>query len=101
LAGIELCRFELILLAKNHKCPLLTDDTKLISIAETNFKILTFDLFDLLLNLKAAQLLTLDDILQIILDLEAKDNYKFSKSDVNLLKQRNNFSTKKNTPILS
>ncbi len=78
---------ELILLCIEYNCILLTDDTKLLKIAENKFNISTFDLCELLLSFKRKRILKLDDINQIIEDLEKKDRYKFSKDNFVLLLQ--------------
>jgi len=77
---------ELILLSKNLDCPLLTDDTKLISIAEEEFDIIVFDLCDLLLALKEKNIISSEEIQKIIRDLEWRDHYKFSRTDLDRLK---------------
>ena len=76
---------ELILLCKEQKCILLTDDTKLITISENNFNIETFDFFEFLITLKNRKKLGTKDINKIVTDLEKKDHYKFSKDKLKLL----------------
>ena len=78
---------ELILLCKEQKCILLTDDTKLINISEDNFNIETFDLFEMLIALKNKKKLSSEEIDIIIIDLEKKDHYKFSKNKLKTLKE--------------
>ena len=76
---------ELILLCKEQKYILLTDDTKLINISEDNFNIETFDLFELLITLKNRKRLGTKEINKIVNDLEKKDHYKFSKDKLKSL----------------
>ena len=76
---------ELILLCKEQKCILLTDDTKLINISENDFNIDTFDLFELLIALKYKKKIGAKEINKIVKDLENIDHYKFSKDKLKLL----------------
>ena len=76
---------ELILLCKEQKCILLSDDTKLINISENEFSIDTFDLFELLTALKNKDKLNSEEINNIIKDQEKKDRYKFSKDKLQSL----------------
>lgn len=74
---------ELILISNNLSCPLLTDDAKLIAIAEEEFNIRVFDLCDLLLVLKEKNIISSKEIRKIAQDLELKDHYRFSQIDLN------------------
>ena len=76
---------ELILYCQKNDTILLTDDTKLIHIAEKEFKISTFDLYELLLALKTKGVLDMKRINDIISNLLKKDRYQFSASDLELL----------------
>lgn len=79
---------ELILLSKENDCPLLTDDTKLIEIAEKKFGIEVFDLFDLLMVSKKKGIIASKDIEKIILELRKKDNYEFPKAKLIILRSK-------------
>lgn len=76
---------EMILLCKEEKGILLSDDTKLINISENEFNIETFDLLELLLALKNKEKIKSDDINKIVNDLEEKDRYIFSKDKLKSL----------------
>lgn len=73
---------ELLLLCSEEGCPLLTDDSKLIRVAENTFHIPVYDLCDVFLALRRKKVLDRDEIAAIICDLERKDGYKFSKDDL-------------------
>ena len=76
---------ELVLLCLEYDAVLLTDDTKLIIVAENEFGIRTFDLCETILALKRRRILSPEDVLKIIEDLEKKDRYSFSTGKIALL----------------
>jgi len=76
---------ELIMLCKENNCILLSDDTKLIEVAENEFDIETFDLFGLLLTNRKKGVISKKDIDNIIPSLRKKDHYEFSKDKLKKL----------------
>lgn len=76
---------ELIYLAKNLNCRILTDDRALGEIAKSKFNIDIFDLESILLTLKAEKIITTKDLKKIIIKLEKKDAYKFAEEKKKIL----------------
>jgi len=85
--ALSLTDCELILLASELKCAMLSDDAKLLSVASDEFGMAVFDLCDILLSLRNGGILREKDILDIISALEKKDHYRFSKDGLALLMQ--------------
>ena len=76
---------ELIMLCRENNGILLSDDTKLIEIAEKEFDIETFDLFELLLTFRKKEIIDKKEINEIISDLRRKVHYEFSKDKLKKL----------------
>ena len=70
---------ELVLLSKELKSALLTDDSRLIEEAGAEFGIETFDLCDVLVVLRMKDKIDGNQQDELIAELERKDHYKFSK----------------------
>lgn len=77
---------ELILLCLENEGALLSDDTKLLDIAGKKFGIRTFDLCDMIRSLKHKEKLDQEEVERIIIELERKDRYRFSRSSLRLLR---------------
>ena len=76
---------ELVLLSRELKSPLMTDDSKLIEEAESKFGLETFDLCDVLVVLRNKGKIDDKQMDVLIADLEKKDHYKFSKESLRFL----------------
>jgi len=85
-SALSIVDSELIILCLDNEAVLLSDDTKLLSIAEEKFGVTTFDLCDMIISLKNKEKLDRDEIERIIIDLERKDRYRFSRSSLRLLR---------------
>ena len=78
---------ELVLLARELKSALITDDSRLIEEAEAKFGIETFDLCDVLVVLRKKDKIDDKQINGLIAELERKDHYKFSKESLRRLER--------------
>jgi len=76
---------ELILLARELGCALMTDDSRLIEEAEASFGLETFDLCDILVALRKKNRIDEKELYGLISDLEKRDHYKFSKESLRRL----------------
>lgn len=75
----------LIVFCQKNDAMLLTDDTKMLSVAESEFDIDTYDLCEVLLALKNKDVLSKKRVLDIKEDLKKKDRYEFSEKDLERL----------------
>jgi len=76
----------LIVFCRKNDGVLLTDDRRMLEVAEEEFDIETFDLCELLLALKNEDVISEDEIEDIIEQLKKKDRYEFPEKDVKRLK---------------
>ena len=76
---------ELIMLCVDNCGILLSDDTKMIEIAEKEFDLETFDLFELLLTFRKKEIIDTKGINEIISNLRKKDHYEFPKDKLKKL----------------
>lgn len=71
----------LIVFCQKNDAVLLTDDRKMLDVAEEEFEIDTYDLCEILLALKNKDVISEKEIADIIKDLKMKDRYEFSEED--------------------
>ena len=76
---------ELVLLSRELRSALLTDDSRLIDEAEAKFGIETFDLCDILVVLRKKNKIDENQLGELIAELEKKDYYRFSKESLRRL----------------
>lgn len=89
LSSLSYVDSSLIVLCQGNEAILLTDDQRMITVAEEEFGIETHDLFETLITLRKKLKITKKEIKHIILDLKKKDRYEFSENDLeHLLKPR-------------
>jgi len=71
----------LMIFCQKNDAILLTDDRKMLDVAEQEFEIDTYDLCEIFIALKNRELISEEDIVDIIEDLKKKDRYEFSEED--------------------
>lgn len=77
----------LIVFCQKNDAVLLTDDRRMLEVAEKELEIDTYDLCEILLALKNKDVISSKEIGDIIERLKKKDRYEFSKEDENRLKR--------------
>lgn len=77
----------LIVFCQKNDAVLLTDDRKMLDVAEEEFEIDTYDLCEILLALKNKDVISEKEIAVIIEDLKKKDRYEFSEEDQERLRK--------------
>jgi len=75
----------LIVLSRKNDAVLFSDDTKMLEVAENEFDIRNYDLFEILLALKKRNIINRKEILTINENLKKKDNYEFSEENLERL----------------
>ncbi len=71
----------LMIFCQKNDAILLTDDKKMLDVAEQEFEIDTYDLCEIFIALKNRELISEEDIVEFIEDLKKKDRYEFSEED--------------------